>query len=234
LFLSGVCHQFPEHSIIVAGVQLPLCARCTGLYLGALFSLGFIWAKGRTHAGNLPSPLVLGLLLMFFVSWAVDGLNSYYHYLTSVVLLYPPSNQLRLLTGLGNGLTLASLIAPLFSSTVWREPEMKPVLNGLGEVVALVACLLGVVVAMRVQSVAAAYIWALLSLLSVVVLLALLNMLMVLLVTRRENRAVRPVQVLSVMSVGAVLAICEVGGIALARHVVTRAIPLAGLWLGLG
>lgn len=33
---SLVCHQLPERSFHVAGVQLPVCARCTGLYASAL------------------------------------------------------------------------------------------------------------------------------------------------------------------------------------------------------
>jgi uncharacterized membrane protein len=33
---SLVCHQLPERSFHVAGMQLPICARCTGLYGGAL------------------------------------------------------------------------------------------------------------------------------------------------------------------------------------------------------
>lgn len=30
-----VCHQRPERSFFLAGHQLPVCARCTGLYVGA-------------------------------------------------------------------------------------------------------------------------------------------------------------------------------------------------------
>ena len=40
---SLVCHQIPERSFHLAGAQLPVCARCTGLYLGGALGLVF-WA----------------------------------------------------------------------------------------------------------------------------------------------------------------------------------------------
>ena len=40
---SLICHQRPERSFHVAGAQLPVCARCTGLYLGAALGL-LTWA----------------------------------------------------------------------------------------------------------------------------------------------------------------------------------------------
>jgi uncharacterized membrane protein len=46
LEISGgfVCHQIPERSFVVDGHPLPLCARCTGLYLGtALGGLLGLW-----------------------------------------------------------------------------------------------------------------------------------------------------------------------------------------------
>ena len=33
------CHQMPERSFFIKGYQFPVCARCTGIYLGALLSI---------------------------------------------------------------------------------------------------------------------------------------------------------------------------------------------------
>ena len=38
-FLSGVCHQIPDHSLAIGGQALPLCARCTGAFLGIVGGL---------------------------------------------------------------------------------------------------------------------------------------------------------------------------------------------------
>ena len=42
-----ICHQIPERSFFWAGQQLPVCARCTGLYVSA--ALGLIaWVTLKT------------------------------------------------------------------------------------------------------------------------------------------------------------------------------------------
>ena len=44
-FGALVCHQRPERSFHLAGAQLPVCARCTGLYLSAAVGILFVWAR---------------------------------------------------------------------------------------------------------------------------------------------------------------------------------------------
>jgi uncharacterized membrane protein len=46
---SVVCHQIPERSFYLAGAQFPVCARCTGLYVGGLAGLG-VWLVYRRRA----------------------------------------------------------------------------------------------------------------------------------------------------------------------------------------
>ena len=43
-----VCHQQPDRSFHLAGAQLPVCARCTGLYLSAALGIVFAWARARS------------------------------------------------------------------------------------------------------------------------------------------------------------------------------------------
>ena len=57
IFLAGslVCHQIPERSFYWAGQQLPVCARCTGLYLsGALGLIGWIAIKSVSRWRAIP------------------------------------------------------------------------------------------------------------------------------------------------------------------------------------
>ena len=36
------CHQIPERSFFLHGYQFPLCARCTGVFVGYLFAILFL------------------------------------------------------------------------------------------------------------------------------------------------------------------------------------------------
>ena len=64
----AICHRIPERSFHLAGRQLPLCARCTGTYLGALVGFATMWALGHRRASNLPPTRVIVLLVGFIAS----------------------------------------------------------------------------------------------------------------------------------------------------------------------
>jgi uncharacterized membrane protein len=63
---SVICHQRPERSYHLAGVPLPVCARCTGLHAGAAIGLLVVAAApgawGRRLWQRLPSALCLAAL----------------------------------------------------------------------------------------------------------------------------------------------------------------------------
>lgn len=69
LFFSPICHQLPERSFFLFGHQLPVCARCTGIYFGAF--LGSFCAREKApprwvFIGGV-TPLVLdGVTQLFF------------------------------------------------------------------------------------------------------------------------------------------------------------------------
>jgi uncharacterized membrane protein len=52
-----ICHQRPERSFFIDGHQLPVCARCTGLYVSALIGLAG-WVAVKLARGWQPIPVL--------------------------------------------------------------------------------------------------------------------------------------------------------------------------------
>ena len=115
----GVCHQLSSHSLFIAGHQLPLCARCSGIYLGALVTLIMLLIL-RPLAGGLPSRRIFPLLGFMFSTMVFDGINSTFDALPGATALYETTNWLRLITGVLAGVSLMFVLYPLFNQSFWR------------------------------------------------------------------------------------------------------------------
>ena len=68
---SVVCHQLPDRSFHPGGVQMPVCARCTGLYLGG--GMGVLLAGVRRRRGGGPdrASLATAIPAPAWLRWAV-------------------------------------------------------------------------------------------------------------------------------------------------------------------
>ncbi len=120
----AICHRIEDRSFATYGDrQLPMCARCSGIYAGVMTGLLTVAAFGRLRATKLPS-LPVGLVLLSFVGvLGVDGLNSYFHLFPDFDDgLYQPNNTLRVTTGMFTGLTMIQGLLPIFNGSVWH-PE---------------------------------------------------------------------------------------------------------------
>lgn len=135
----AVCHQIPERSFPLGeGRHSPLCARCSGMYVGAVIGLAFQALTARKRAAAPPWYVIVPLAL-FVVAFGVDGANSYLYLikqvspgvLESIPNLYVPNNTLRLLTGSGMGLGMAAGIFPAFNATLWADADERRALPNL-------------------------------------------------------------------------------------------------------
>jgi uncharacterized membrane protein len=132
----AVCHRIDERSFHVGPIQLPLCARCSGMYLGAVTGLLFqaITSRRRT---KIPPWSVIAPLIVFVAAFGIDGLNSYLYLIKEITPgalaripnIYIPNNILRLLTGSGMGLGIAAALFPAFNQTMWVKPDDRPALT---------------------------------------------------------------------------------------------------------
>jgi uncharacterized membrane protein len=222
----AICHRIPERSFIMGGRPLPLCARCTGTFLGAMLGLATIFLLRRQRAASLPPVPALILLAAFTASWGFDGLNSYLGFFPGAPQLYEPRNWLRLTTGLLNGLTLIFFAWPIFSFTLWRQPSRERVLHNIWELLALLPIVAGLVLVIQAEIDALLYPLAILSTLGVLVLLVIINTLVAAVLLRRDGYADTWRQALVPIIVGAALAILEITGMVLLRAYLTAALGL--------
>jgi uncharacterized membrane protein len=222
----AICHQLPERSFFLDGRQLPLCARCTGTFLGTIVGLVVMLLLGRRRASRLPSIPILAILVFFIGFWAFDGLNSYMTFFPGAPNLYEPQNWLRLTTGMLNGLALIIIVFPIFSYTLWRDTTREPVIKNVWEVLAILPVVALLVWIIQAEIYYLLYPLAILSSLGVLMMLTLINSMIATVVLGREGQARTWSQALVPLTVGAALAILQVTAMVLLRAYLTTKLGL--------
>ncbi|PWH19709.1 MAG: hypothetical protein DDG59_02035 [Anaerolineae bacterium] len=186
----AVCHRIDLRSFHLGDRPLPLCARCTGMYLGALLGLVFQFWVGKRCSGTPPRRVIVVFVLLG-LAFALDGVNSYLTLFPGLPHLYTPQNALRLATGSGMGLTIAALLYPSFQQTIWSEVRETAALQNLRQLFGLIF-LAGVVNGLVLtQNPLILYPFALLSASGVLVLLTMVYTMLWVIVLRRENSFAR-------------------------------------------
>lgn len=222
----AVCHQLPIRTPFFGGRQLPLCARCSGQFLGALAGLALLIALGRGKAAQLPPRPVIVVLLGFLAAWALDGFNSYLTFFPGVPHLYEPHNILRTTTGAMQGVALISLVLPFFNVTLWARPDQRPTIGSLREVLWLLGLIALIVAAVGSEWAPLLYPLALLSVAGTLMMLTLVTTMLVTLGLRRDGRAQSWRAALPLLIAGLALALLIVLGINLLRAWLTAELGL--------
>ena len=191
----AVCHRISERSFHIGSIQLPLCARCSGMYLGAVVGLAFQSITGWKR-GKIPPWSILAVLIAFFLAFAVDGANSYLYLLKQLrpgILpwlpnLYTPNNTLRLLTGSGMGLVMALMLFPAFNQSLWKDFDAgKRPIPGWKAFGLLLALQLGLDLLVLTQSPLVLYPLAIIGVLGVWLLLTMIYTLVYVMVLGQDN-----------------------------------------------
>jgi uncharacterized membrane protein len=102
---SFVCHQIPERSFHIAGAQLPVCARCTGLYAGGL--IGVIAWLARTRSPLAPVAARRALV--------IAALPTVLTVATTTLGWWDPGNVTRAMLALPLGLAVGAILAAVFT-----------------------------------------------------------------------------------------------------------------------
>lgn len=189
----AICHRIDERSFHVHDRQLPLCARCTGEFYAAAITLAFFAIFSPKKSG-MPG-WKLGLPLLFFLAaFGIDGSNSYLYLLKSttggpfanIPNLYIPNNTLRLFTGSGMGIALASILYPAFNQSAWANADKERALDWK-KLTILVGIVLAVNLAVLTENPVILYPVAILSVVGVLALLIMVFSMVWILMMRQEN-----------------------------------------------
>lgn len=213
----AVCHRIPERSFHMGDYQLPLCARCSGMYLGAMLGLGFQAIISRRRSGMPPWRVIIPLALLV-LAFGVDGSNSYLYLiketypgaLANIHNLYIPNNVLRLLTGSGMGLVISAAMFPAFNQTIWKVQDARPVLTGIKSLSLLLAITLDFDLLVLTENVFVLYPLALISAAGVLVLLTMIYSILWLMLFRQENMYDKLSQIWLALLAGLTLGILQI------------------------
>jgi uncharacterized membrane protein len=124
-FGYAVCHGLPSRTLTVGGHFLPVCSRCTGIYLGIAVTYIFLIVRRGFKVNALPSLGVSLAVAAMLLPMSVDGVSSY-------LGLRETTNTMRFLTGLAAGAALPIFAFPLLSPELIVDGPKKKVFRPFG------------------------------------------------------------------------------------------------------
>jgi len=101
---SGICHQLPERSFHLWGHQLPVCARCTGIYVGAALAAA---GAAAVYARRPPEPVSTRRWRLVMICAGTPLVVSILYEWTT---MHMPSHWLRAATGVPVGAVVAWMV----------------------------------------------------------------------------------------------------------------------------
>jgi uncharacterized membrane protein len=217
----AICHRISERSFSIAGRQLPLCARCTGMYLGVILIFLVLALSGRLAYSELPPWPVLLLLVSFIGLMGIDGVNSYLHFFPNAPHLYEPRNWLRLVSGMGTGLAMGLFVFPALAQTLWRHPDGRRVVDGFREMFGLLLLAALLILLVLSNQPAILYVLALASATGVLMIVTVLQTTLFLILSRRDGRAARWYHSAVPLFLGLLLTIAEIAAVGWLRFNLT-------------
>ena len=117
-FCSVICHQRAERSFFIAGTQLPVCARCTGLYAGAALAVPLVFLMASPVSARRARTMLGMAALPTAITWTLE-----------VTGVAPFSNTARFIAALPLGCAAAWLVFSVIGS---RTSDLRSRTSDLG------------------------------------------------------------------------------------------------------
>ncbi|MHB1253139.1 MAG: DUF2085 domain-containing protein [Candidatus Humimicrobiaceae bacterium] len=116
----SVCHQLPERTLLFGKILMPVCSRCSGIYIGFLFTIVFLFILFRKRESDLPPVYVIVAAVVFILSTIFDGFFSYLGF-------YNTNNIIRIITGYMFGAGISIIIYPVFVYQYFKNFQRKKI-----------------------------------------------------------------------------------------------------------
>jgi uncharacterized membrane protein len=116
----SVCHQLSARSLSIGNIVLPVCSRCSGIYIGFTITAVILFVMFRNKENDLPPPYALVILCLFFLSTIIDGIASNF-------CLYNTDNNLRFITGFLCGSSIMTIIYPVFIFQYYKRSKKEKI-----------------------------------------------------------------------------------------------------------
>lgn len=224
----AICHQIVERSFLIDGSPMPLCARCTGIYLGVITGFLLAQAAGRGRAARLPRGWIAFFYVLSVMVMGIDGINSYIHLFPGGTGVYEPHNILRVVTGIFAGFGVFNTVYPVFNAVIWDEAqENTPTIRNMRELLGAYVLLIGVVLLVLSERPLFLTILAFASIAGVILMLVMIGTVLFVTVFRLEGTFTNVRSLAIPLLAGLVIAFIEIGGIDAIR------LFLTGTWSGL-
>lgn len=190
--VHGVCAQ--QHNIFIGELQVPICARNSGIYISFLITMIYFWVIGRGRAGRIPPWPIAAVLVAFVVVMGIDGFNSLFLDL-GLPYLYTPRNELRTLTGMGMGVAVATVMLLILNTTLRQNvDDQQPLLKSWRELGGVLLLDFLILVALYGNLELLYWPLAFLSFTGIISVLYLVSLLLVSLFMGYEGRVTHPAQ----------------------------------------
>ncbi len=201
-FGFAVCHQLPERTLHYGTLALPVCARCTGIYIGMLAGFIFLFVVNRKHEYGFPPWWALLVGACGIILMGIDGVTSYGGF-------RPTTNELRLITGLMAGSALPMVLVPIFNYQAWKESSEQRIIKGWRDFLLYLGVIGAVLVFFQYRPVWLFWPLYLINGLAVIFAFVYVNMILVMLVPWWAQKAERLRDLIVPIGVAAVVAFGE-------------------------